>query len=187
MPPHDWAGFEWTLSELRDFYSYSSSSVAPTFQAQELEPNSAVSLNNVRKYLKLFTFPFFSLCRSTFGKLHVSWLKILGAHPNWKCFPLLPLKCPPSCVNCRQVVLFLTWTSFWCHLVLATAFCLSLAFISSTPLLLQQRPPLGWYCQCFPTCQWEKECGEVLCWGPVMGAKAAYSVCYPEEISHNHT
>lgn len=74
--------------------------------------NSDVSLNNVRKCLKWFTFPFFSLCRSTFGKLHVSWLKILGAHPNWKCFPFLPLTCPPSCVHCRQVVLFLTCSSF---------------------------------------------------------------------------
>lgn len=147
-------------------------------------------LNNVRKCLKLFTFPFFSLWRSTFGKLHVSWLRILGAHPNWKCFPLLPLTCPPSCVHCRQVVLFLTQTSFWCHLVLATAFCVYLAFISSTPLLFQQRSPLGWHCQCVvPTCQREKGGGGGgggLCW-VCYGAKAAYHVCHPEEISQNHT
>lgn len=162
MPPHDWSGFRWTLGGLCDFYGHSSSSVASTFQAQGLEPNSAVSLNNVRKCLKWFTFPFFSLCRSTFGKLHVSWLKILGAHPNWKCFPLLPLTCPPSCVRCRQVVLFLTCTSFWCHLVMATAFCVCLAFIFSTPLLLQQKSHLGWSWQSFPTCQREKEGGGLL-------------------------
>lgn len=189
MPPHDWARFGWTLSGLCDFNGYSSSNVASTFQAHELEPNSAVSLNNVRKCLKLFTFPFFSLCRITFGKLHVSWLKILGAHPNWKCFPLLPLKCPPSCVHCRQVVLFLTCTSFWYHLVLATAFCVCLAFISSTPKLFQQRSLLGWYCQRFPTCQREKKGvgGVVLGDSWVTDAKAAHHVCYPEEISQNHT
>lgn len=168
MPPHDWAGVGWTLEGVCDFYGYSSSG-ASTSQSQELEPNSAVSLNNVRKCLKLFTFPFFSLCRSTFGKLHVSWLKILGAHPNWKCFPLLPLTCPPSCVHCRQVVLFLTGTAFWCHLVLATAFCVYLAFTSSTPSLLQQRSPLGWHCQCFPTCQREKEGVGGCCAGGLLG------------------